>query len=348
MRLFATTTFLCLAVPALAQPLEITVESDADAGPGSLREALQEIADTGDLNELHVIDLRPLAGEDGDRETVIELASALPTITRSVRLLGPGRNLLTVEAGADPANRFRPFLILGDGSPTLDVQFHDFTIRGGSARGGNGLGGGGGGAGMGGAVFVRGAQLTVEGIRFLENTAEGGRGGTQEEFDAGLGEGGTWNGLPGAPRGANGRNGRRPGEAGGFGESGDGVTTGGGGRGGNGGDGANGGNGGNAVGAYSGFLGALVGISAPTNGGPGGDGADGGDGGGGGNGAFGGGGGGGGNGGNGGDGGDGGKGGNGDRAGFPVTINRNGADGGDGGDGGFGGQPGEGGQSGFG
>ncbi|MBD2460633.1 hypothetical protein H6G89_06205 [Oscillatoria sp. FACHB-1407] len=64
-----------------------------------------------------------------------------------------------------------------------------FAGDGGSGDGGRGTGGGGGGAGLGGAVFVRSGSLTLNGVRFQDNRAEGGNGGSGAPQAGGAGQG---------------------------------------------------------------------------------------------------------------------------------------------------------------
>jgi hypothetical protein len=74
-----------------------------------------------------------------------------------------------------------------DGTVTIE----DLTIAHALAVGGAGGSGGGGGAGLGGGLFIAGADVTLSGVTFLDDTARGGAGG------AGMGSGGG-GGLGGA------------------------------------------------------------------------------------------------------------------------------------------------------
>lgn len=85
----------------------------------------------------------------------------------------------------DMNGKDRAFFVVGG-----TVTFNNLTIQNGHARGGHGGDGGGGGAGLGGGIFVANgttmtgstppagaAHVTVSGVKFRGNTAEGGAGG---------------------------------------------------------------------------------------------------------------------------------------------------------------------------
>ncbi len=78
-----------------------TVTTDADSGPGSLREAITN-AGTGDLVSF--------ASPFFDTPRTINLLTALPNITRAMAIQGPGAHLLTVRR-ADDVGDFRVFEI---------------------------------------------------------------------------------------------------------------------------------------------------------------------------------------------------------------------------------------------
>lgn len=112
-------------------------------------------------------------------------------------------------------DKFRGFFIdAGDAETTVaisGIQLNNCVANGGD--GGSGAAGGGGGAGLGGAIFVKSGNIVLEDVKFRDNQAVGGSGGTVLEGSSAFGGGG---GLGGD---------------GGGGTAGDGVHAGGGGGG---------------------------------------------------------------------------------------------------------------------
>lgn len=147
---------------SLAAQTTFIVTNSNDVGAGSLRQA---ILDANASTSADTIDMTQISG-------TILLNSALPKVTRSVTINGPGEDLLSISG----QNLHRPFFI---NSGT--VNLNNFTIINGLAKGGDGrLGryGGGGGAGMGGALITNvNVNLTLEHLTFDGNTAQGGKGG---------------------------------------------------------------------------------------------------------------------------------------------------------------------------
>jgi uncharacterized repeat protein (TIGR01451 family) len=72
---------------------------------------------------------------------------------------------------------------------TGDLTIRELHVKGFLAKGGDGGDGGGGGLGAGGAIYVRGANLTVEGSTFEGNGAQGGNGGSSQQGAGGGGGG---------------------------------------------------------------------------------------------------------------------------------------------------------------
>jgi hypothetical protein len=157
-----------------------TVTSPADAGAGSLRQAIHDAADGDTIN----FD-GSLAG------TPIVLASELP-IDKSLDIEGLGSDLSTIDGGAAG----RVFDII---TPGVNVTLVRMTITGGVAaegggildQGGNltvvagritgnqaiGAAGADGSDGLGGGIAVEGGSLTVVDSTIASNLAQGGAGG---------------------------------------------------------------------------------------------------------------------------------------------------------------------------
>jgi hypothetical protein len=238
------------------------VTSVADAGPGSLRQAMIDAMNAG-------------GGEIGIVAGPIVLETPLPTIDASLRISG-----VTGGEIVDGADLHRIFF--KDGSTTLEIT--DLTLRNGRAQGGdggrsNGGGGGGGAAGLGGALFVNDGVVVLARVRCETNTALGGIGGDHGSTGAGGGGGGIGGsgadpsgdtGGTGGSGGPLGGPGGGPGVAGGEGAGGGGANLGGtpgnGGFGGGGGGGQGFGDGG----AAGGFGGGGGGGGNGDPGGPGG------------------------------------------------------------------------------
>ncbi len=160
----------------------LAVTSPADSGPGTLRQALADVAAGG------AIDLTDVGG-------AIILASALPAISNDIELYGACGPTQII----DGANAFRMFRITGGAT----VALFYLTLQNGNATGGAGdvtpgsppaPAGGGGGAGMGGSIFIDGgASVTIEQSAFFGNSAAGGTGG----FGIARAGAGNWEGKNG-------------------------------------------------------------------------------------------------------------------------------------------------------
>ena len=173
--------FACLLVGLFAGSLSaatFTVTSTADAGAGSLRDAIaQAEAATGpDTIEFNIgsaapIELSTFDLTRGFGKTALVVDSEL-TIDGSTSAFA----VTITRAAAAPEMR-----LLGVGS-NARVTINSVAFDGGLARGGDGGAGvngeiiGGGGAGIGGAVYVYQGELTLDSCTFSNNQAIGGSG----------------------------------------------------------------------------------------------------------------------------------------------------------------------------
>jgi hypothetical protein len=155
--MLASLTMLVAAGGARAQTF--TVTNTGDAGPGSLREAIEKANTTGGAP--HVVDATGVSG-------TIALTTALPALTTDVSILGSGAQRLTVRR--DSALPFRIFTITGAKKVTLA----DLTISNGFASTENG-----------GGVANVGGTLTILRSSIIDNTAEAGGGVFISETSAG-------------------------------------------------------------------------------------------------------------------------------------------------------------------
>ncbi len=188
---------------AMTRLNETVVEGPRKLRPGDAART----ADGPKTNVIHIV-----------VEGSLMLTAPLPTVTSSMALLGPGRDLFTIDAG----DQFRPFTVGTDSifrsnsEPYLSFELSDMTVSNGFARGTDGVDGGGGGAGMGGALFAHYGSVTAYNVLFHSNSATGGLGselvgmGGRGGDAPGVGLGGTGNGGFGGGGGA-------PGGAGAFG-----------------------------------------------------------------------------------------------------------------------------------
>lgn len=149
-------------VHAAPYPISFAVKSLSDSGPGSLRQALESAVAEAGARPV-VIDLRGLSGK-------ITLENPLSPAVPS----GPVRIVNASHVTLDGANHTR----------LLELHGGDWTIIGlrfehGRAQGVNGEDGAGGSGGFGGAVLQDGGRLRLFGVRFFDNSAVGGSGGTQ-------------------------------------------------------------------------------------------------------------------------------------------------------------------------
>ena len=128
--------------------------------------------------------------------------TATPVVLSTIVIEARGAQLVRANPNRDFAGvNFRAFAvanaffvdpngempIAGDGRGKLTIR--EAFIKGFTAKGGDGESGGGGGLGAGGAIYVTGAELTVEWSTFQDNGAGGGNGSPQFH-DSGGGGGG--------------------------------------------------------------------------------------------------------------------------------------------------------------
>ncbi len=169
----------------------VSSTSDANTGSGksgTLRYVLNTI-NTEAPDSTVFVDMTSISG-------TITLTSDLPPINYNTNIKGPGAENLTISGN----DQYRPFFI-GAGtapfsaeepaSPTVTLQ--DFTIANGLGKGGNGNSAGGGAAGMGGALFINDGAVTLEGLNFSENKAQGGNAGASYGSGGGGGFAGNGN-----------------------------------------------------------------------------------------------------------------------------------------------------------
>ena len=105
---------------------DIPVDNSADSGPGSLRDALEDAQD-GDTIVFEIPGPRP---HNPAVVNTITLTSGELVIDKSITLLGPGADVLTVERDAN-ASAFRIFNV----TPGHTVTIQGITISGGHAQG---------------------------------------------------------------------------------------------------------------------------------------------------------------------------------------------------------------------
>lgn len=134
------------------QGLDLTVSTTADAGPGSLREALEEAGRSPGPHRIS------FGSADGPFNTPqrIELTEPLPAITGKVNIDGfiPGLLWKAYGVTVSGADRHRVFLV----APGGELRLAGISIRDGRAENG-------------GAVLNHG-RLVAEGVTFLANQAE--------------------------------------------------------------------------------------------------------------------------------------------------------------------------------
>ncbi len=173
------------AVPAL-----ILVDSLADSGPGTLRQAIIEASQNTETDVFWFDS--SLAGQ-----TITLTTDAFPADWGSTGLVVLEDDV-TIDGGNAPG-----LTISGGGArrvfgvgPGATLSLSNITIADGLARGGQGgqgQWGGGGGAGLGGAVYVYGGTLNIANATLTGNVAQGGDGGSGVlvSDQAGGGGGGT-------------------------------------------------------------------------------------------------------------------------------------------------------------
>jgi hypothetical protein len=104
------------------RPIFVTNTTDS-LGAGTFRQAITDANANGTGLDDILFAIPPF-----DNAQTITLSTALPDITSSLTINGPGANLLTVQRAADAATAFRVFNIPGGG---LNVAFSGLTISNG-------------------------------------------------------------------------------------------------------------------------------------------------------------------------------------------------------------------------
>lgn len=167
-----------------------TVNTSADSGAGSLRQAILSSNAAGGSNYITI----NISGAGS-----IVLQSPLPPITASVSILTPGYSQ-TIDGSYMGGNS--PGFVLASSSGSIEVSLSNLILQNMQAQGGLGGGStegfcGGGGAGLGGAVLVGdNASATLTNVSCIDNAAIGGNGGTSI-YVASVGAGGGGGGLHG-------------------------------------------------------------------------------------------------------------------------------------------------------
>ena len=196
----------------------VEVTTSADAGPGSLRAAV-DAAESG-----ATITFAPaLAGATITLSTAGEIGTAL-VVRRDVTIDGGTIGVTIARDTTDYLLNLRLFRV----ERGITVRMRNLTLMNGLASGGNGTGRAGGGAGFGGAIYNGGALL-LENMTFSENWAVGGTSVSGGSGVGGFPNGGTLCNVAGFGGGSA----RNPscGSTPGFGGGGGGSSLGGGGAG---------------------------------------------------------------------------------------------------------------------
>lgn len=217
MKFVITAINFCLSLSTLLFAGDLYVTNLADAGYGSLRDALMNARDMD-----RIIFDPALSGS-------IKLESALPIIHHAIAITGNGN----VEI--DGQKKCQVFYVNSG-----KICMSNFAIVGGKAQGGDGgpsfSGNAGGGMGAGGGLYVNElASVILNNIIFNENCAQGGNGGREGnryQETSGGGGGGGFNGGNGGAGGFNYLHGGGGGGGGGWGSHGGRAFSGGGGGGG--------------------------------------------------------------------------------------------------------------------
>ena len=170
------------------------------AGELSLREAL-DVVNSGSTAGLSSAELKHVSGTLGDNDTIVfdpsifgktihllpgairpggGAAAAELTITRSVKIIGPGSSLLTIDASNNGTNISRALDISGS---NLDVSISGITIIGGTADSSVPH------PGQGGGIFDSSGELSLTDV-VLKNDAATGSAGTAQSPNGGSAQGG--------------------------------------------------------------------------------------------------------------------------------------------------------------
>jgi uncharacterized protein with beta-barrel porin domain len=175
---FVVGGIMLAGAPISSQAATFTVSTAADAGAGTLRQAINDLNLAGAGTHSIVFDSGLVA---------VGLVSDLPPI------LGSGQSITITGSNnvVDGASQAAIFFVGGG-----NVTINDLVLTNGQAGGGKGGdsqagGAGGGGLGAGGALFVNGgAAVTISNVTFAGNEAVGGAGGGVPNFAAYGGGGG--------------------------------------------------------------------------------------------------------------------------------------------------------------
>ena len=120
---------------------------------------------------------------------VIELQDALPAITSTIRIRGPGQHRLEIQGSNSFSESFNLLVIDGGDLLVSDLDFARGVVQGGFGADCSYLSGcGGGGAGLGGAILLDDGVLTLRNVVIRHSFASGGSGGSA--FFGGIGGGG--------------------------------------------------------------------------------------------------------------------------------------------------------------
>jgi len=107
---------------------------------------------------------------------VIELQDALPAITSTIRIRGPGQHRLEIQGSNSFSESFNLLVIDGGDLLVSDLDFARGVVQGGFGADCSYLSGcGGGGAGLGGAILLDDGVLTLRNVVIRHSFASGGR-----------------------------------------------------------------------------------------------------------------------------------------------------------------------------
>ena len=191
------------SVPAVLKVNFLVAGDEVLPDPGgelSLREAL-DVVNSGSTASLTSAELRQVSGTTGHNDTIVfdpsifgktihllpgdirvggGAADAELAITRSVKIIGPGSSLLTIDASNNGTNTSRALDISGS---NLDVSISGITIIGGTADSSVPH------PGQGGGIFDSSGELSLTDV-VLKNDAATGSAGTAQSPNGGSAQGG--------------------------------------------------------------------------------------------------------------------------------------------------------------